>query len=94
MQVMLVLMLFFALIVTVFALQNAAAVPIHVLFWNFKASLALIMVGSAFMGALFSSLLSLFHKKRMTEAEKKPVATTADEQTDGGKSGGTTNMAG
>jgi uncharacterized integral membrane protein len=96
MQFLWVVMLFFALIVAVFAVQNAAAVPLHVLFWNFHASLALIMIGSAFVGALFSSLLSLFRKRRMSESDSKTKSkeTKLDNKTmNGGDSGGTANMA-
>lgn len=77
MQVMLVAMLFFMLLVTVFALQNAVAVPIQIFFWNFRASLALVIIGSAFAGALFSLTLRVFGMNRSHKQSKEAAAPPA-----------------
>ncbi len=43
----------------VFALQNTVAVTVHFLAWDYDASLVLIILGSAMLGALLTFLASL-----------------------------------
>lgn len=54
-----VLALIFALLVAVFALQNAGAVEISFLTMDFSVSQALVILISAVFGALVAALLSL-----------------------------------
>lgn len=68
--------LFFALLVAVFALQNAEAVDIRFLAWQFKdISLVLVIFGSAVIGALFLFLVSTIKQLtmvlKMRDAEGK-----------------------
>lgn len=57
----LVLALVFALAVAIFAINNAAPVAIKFLVWQFpETSLALVVLGSAVLGATCIGLLALF----------------------------------
>ena len=69
MQTFILAILGFALLVTVFALQNATPVPIRVFFWDFEASMALIIIVSALVGALLSSLFGLVRRKQQIKEE-------------------------
>lgn len=102
MQAMLVSMLLFMLIVTVFALQNATAVPIRILFWSFQVSLALVIIGAAFAGALFSFVLSFFRERRSSGKALKTEQTIPEENMvspgtagtkDGSEASGATDLA-
>lgn len=57
MQFRFVSALFFAVLVTLFAVVNAKAVDINLLFTEFRLSLALVIFGSAAVGALIVALL-------------------------------------
>lgn len=66
MQVILVLALIFALLVAVFAVQNAALVDVHFLAWRFSGiSLALVILGSVAGGAVLAFLLGLGKQVRL-----------------------------
>lgn len=56
----LILALVFALIVAVFAVQNAVPVSIRFLAWGFETSLVYVILGSAALGALSAGLPGLF----------------------------------
>jgi len=58
MQVQLILILGFALFVSVFALQNTMPVVIKFLFWEANLSLVLVVLGAVAIGALISFLIS------------------------------------
>ena len=58
MQVQLILILGFALFVSVFALQNTMQVVIKFLFWEANLSLVLVVLGAVAVGALISFLIS------------------------------------
>ncbi|ODA40903.1 LapA family protein [Desulfosporosinus sp. BG] len=61
----LILALIFALLIAIFALQNASPVAIQ-LFWLTKdVPLVLIILGSAFIGALIMLLLALWRVLRL-----------------------------
>jgi uncharacterized integral membrane protein len=60
MQLYLVLALLFALLVAVFAVQNTMTVQIAFLFWQFKVSLVLVILGAASFGALCVFLVGMF----------------------------------
>ncbi|MPW25723.1 DUF1049 domain-containing protein [Alkalibaculum sp. M08DMB] len=59
-----VLTLFFALIVAIFAIQNATPVDVDFLFWNIYVSQALVILISAIFGAIITMLLSLIKQFR------------------------------
>lgn len=66
MQIYLLLAILFALLVAVFALQNAVAVNIKFLAWQFPGiSLVLVILGSAAFGALVVFLLGLVRQVRV-----------------------------
>ncbi|MGE5550058.1 MAG: LapA family protein [Bacteroidota bacterium] len=73
MQVLLVLGLFLALLIAVFALQNAVPVAIRLFFWEFEISLVLVILGSAFAGALAVLLAGLFRWRRRELAKVEKV---------------------
>lgn len=55
----LVLALFCALLVAIFAVQNAGTVVVGFLHWRFEVSLALVILGSTVLGAVFVFLLGI-----------------------------------
>lgn len=60
MQALILLILLFALLVSIFAVQNSAPVDISVLFWSFHdVSLVVIILGAFSMGVLLTILLNL-----------------------------------
>lgn len=67
MQIMLVLFLGLALLIAVFALQNAGFVSIRFLLWQFDVSLVLVILGSALLGALAAVLAGLFRRRARRE---------------------------
>ncbi len=65
MQVFSLLAIFFALLVAIFALQNAVPVEINFLVWQFRRiSLVLVILGSAAFGALVVFLLGTVKQVR------------------------------
>lgn len=60
MQFYLIISLFFALLVAVFAIQNTEVVVIRFITWQFSISLVLVLLGSAIVGALALYFLGLF----------------------------------
>lgn len=74
----LILGLLFALLVAVFAIQNAGLVIIQFLWIETQVPLVLVILGSAFAGALVTLLLALwreFRKKRKIKhaSSKAPI---------------------
>jgi len=66
MQFYSLLALIFALLVAIFAIQNASMVEINFLTWRFpQISLVLVILGSAAFGALVVFLLGLVKQLRM-----------------------------
>lgn len=66
MQFYSLLALIFALLVAIFAIQNASTVEINFLTWRFpQISLVLVILGSAAFGALVVFLLGLVKQLRM-----------------------------
>jgi uncharacterized integral membrane protein len=59
MQILLVFSLIIAVIAVLFAVQNAASVPVQFLMWKYQAPLALTMLLSVLLGVLISLLFSL-----------------------------------
>lgn len=75
MQAYIVLMLIFAIFVTLFAIFNATAVTVSFIFTEMEVSLALVIIGSALLGALlvmlFDAVKKLKTSKIIREANKK-----------------------
>jgi len=68
-QVYSLLALIFALLVAIFAIQNAGMVEINFLVWRFpQISLVLVILGSAAFGAIFVFLLGLVKQLKMSRA--------------------------
>lgn len=75
MQAYIVLMLIFAIVVTLFAIFNAAAVTVSFIFAEMEVSLALVIIGSALIGAFLAMLFDAGRKmkgnKLIRESNKK-----------------------
>lgn len=72
MQIYSLLAIFFALLVAIFAVQNAVAVNINFLTWQFSGiSLVLVILGSAAFGALVVFLLGLVRQVRVSREIRK-----------------------
>lgn len=72
MQFFTLMAILFALIVAVFALQNAEPVEINFLFWQFRhISLVLVILGSAAFGALAVFLLGAMRQLRQAREIKE-----------------------
>ena len=75
MQAYIVLMLIFAIFVTLFAIFNATAVTVSFIFAEMEVSLALVIIGSALLGALlvmlFDAVKKLKTSKIIRESNKK-----------------------
>lgn len=64
--------LLFALLVAIFAVQNAAAVKIAFLAWSAQVPLALVILGSVVVGAAVMALLSLAREYRLRRQRTPP----------------------
>lgn len=60
MQFKLIIVFLSALFVAVFALQNSGPIMINLLVWHFETRTALVILGSAVLGALCIGVLSFF----------------------------------
>ncbi|MDD4583654.1 MAG: LapA family protein [Eubacteriales bacterium] len=77
-----VLSLFFALIVALFAIQNAAAVSIKFFIWNVTISQALVILISAIFGAITVMMLSLVKQLKLNgtiKNDKKAITALENE---------------
>ena len=98
MQILLILMLVFAILVATFALQNAYPVTIYFLKWQFEASFALVILLCLLIGAVAVGSLGLVHqatnrlKARNQNREKEEkTGETGDAFTDKPDDAGTVN---
>jgi len=64
MQITYILALLFALIVAIFAIQNAQPVTVDFMFNEFQVSLALVILVSVFAGAIILGFLGIFRQIR------------------------------
>ncbi|BAS28465.1 lipopolysaccharide assembly protein LapA domain-containing protein [Limnochorda pilosa] len=62
---LLVLALIFALLVAVFALQNAAVIVVHLFAWQVEVSLVLVVLASATVGAVSVGLAAMVQRVRV-----------------------------
>lgn len=77
MQIFVFFALLIAVLAVVFALQNTAPATVSVLFWSFRGSLALILLGALIAGALisfFASLPTLARSKWAQRGQRKKLA--------------------
>ncbi|MGM0445489.1 MAG: LapA family protein [Bacillota bacterium] len=52
--------LIFAILIAIFAIQNASIVALNILMWEFQISLAVVVLGSIIFGALVIGIFSYF----------------------------------
>ncbi len=64
MQKTLLVILLFAILIVIFALQNSAEVVINLWFWSINISLALIVILAFALGALVGILFSIPQRRR------------------------------
>ncbi len=64
MQIYIVLILIFAIVITLFALFNSVVVPVSLLFFEVKVSLALVIIISTLIGAVLITLIDTVRKVR------------------------------
>ncbi len=64
MQVYIVLILIFAIVITMFALFNSVVVPVSLLFFEVDVSLALVIIISTLIGAVLITLIDMARKLR------------------------------
>jgi lipopolysaccharide assembly protein A len=77
-----VLSLIFAVVVALFAIQNAALVEVTFFIWHISVSQALVILISAVFGAIIVMLLSLIKRVKLNsiiKADKKTIATLQNE---------------
>ena len=55
-----ILSMVLVIIVALFALQNAAVVPVTFLFYQHEASLVIVILGSTFLGIVLSASVSMY----------------------------------
>lgn len=90
----LALALLFALVVAIFAVQNAVPVGVSFLTWRFETSLVLVILGGAALGALSVGVLGVFKqigmsfrlwdqeaRSRRLEAEIKKLKASEEQMT-------------
>ncbi len=65
MQKKIILVLLFALVVAVFAIQNASAVTIKIFQWQDEVSLAFVILGSIVFGSLVMGVVTSFTQLKM-----------------------------
>ena len=80
--VLLIIILAILILAVIFAIQNVAAVPIAILFWEVQGSLALVLLLALVIGALIAVLFALptFYKNRREMGRmKKQIASLEEE---------------
>ena len=71
MQLYFILSLITSIVVIIFAITNAAAVPVRVFFAQYELSLALIIFISTAFGAIIASMLGLVKQFKLKKQNKK-----------------------
>ena len=67
----LILVIIICMIVALFAVQNAVAVSLNFVFWSFRASLVLVILGAFLMGLLFATCFLLTMNAKHNLKDKK-----------------------
>lgn len=70
-EIKFIVSLFFAIIVAIFAVQNAGNIDVNFFFWNFTISQAIVIFGSAILGGLTVLLLGLIKQIKQNRKIKK-----------------------
>lgn len=76
MQAILIVTVCIIAVAVIFALQNAATVPVTFLFWSFSSSLALLLLGAFVLGiaaAILASLPSTIKRNRTIAGQRKAL---------------------
>ncbi|TNF52231.1 LapA family protein, partial [bacterium] len=76
MQFFLFLALILALVLMVFALQNAEPIRVNFINWSFESSLALLLVvtfAAGMLSGLFSSIPAFWRKAKTSRLKKKRI---------------------
>lgn len=82
MQILLILALLFAILVSVFAIQNTAVVPVRLFIWTLDAvSVSVLILASAATGAVAAFLLGVGRMIRSAIEERRHKRTVADYET-------------
>ncbi|NLY90678.1 MAG: LapA family protein [Firmicutes bacterium] len=89
MQLIFILILIFAVLVAIFAIQNAYPVTIYFLKWQFEASLGLVILICLLIGAVSLGSLSLIHqtKAKLKARAQSKEGEKADQASEGVESG-------
>ncbi|WP_138206868.1 LapA family protein [Haloimpatiens lingqiaonensis] len=66
-----IIWLVFALLITIFTIQNAAAITVKLFMWQFNISLAVIIVSCIILGAVVGTLLGLKKEMNLKKENKK-----------------------
>ncbi len=77
--------LIFAIIIAIFAIQNASIVALNILMWEFEISLAVVVLGSIIFGALVIGIFSYFKQfqlKRKNRNLKLEIQSLKEELED------------
>lgn len=70
-EIRFIVSLFFAIIVAIFAIQNAGSIDVNFFFWNFTISQAIVIFGSAIIGGVIVFLLGLIKQIKQNRKIKK-----------------------
>ncbi|SRR6056297_589605 len=62
--------LIFAILIAIFAIQNASIVALNILMWEFEISLAVVVLGSIIFGALVIGIFSYFKQFQLKRKNK------------------------
>ena len=65
-MVILVFAVFIIAVVTIFSVQNASPVAVTFLFWNFQASLAIVIFLSTLIGVIIGAIVFSVLRKKMS----------------------------
>lgn len=85
MQAQIILILIFAILVAVFAIQNTVSVVIKFFLWNANLSLVLVILGSVAAGALFIFLINAIKQIKVNRERKelnRQIAALSKEKED------------
>lgn len=62
--------LIFAILIAIFAIQNASIVALNILIWEFEISLAVVVLGSIIFGALVIGIFSYYKQFQLKRKNK------------------------
>lgn len=68
---LLIIVILVSIVVALFAVQNAVAVPLNFVFWSFSSSLVIVVLGAFLLGVLVATCFLLAMKARHYLQDKK-----------------------